>query len=280
MLKVALKYCELGNELGFRVLPLLEMSKDPNGTLVRNGHLQATTDPDVVRYWWQRFPHGNIGLRLMKIWALDIDPRHGGHERLATWVRQYGELPTTAVQETGSGGQHYLFHNVPEFNAISWGKLVDGIDIKGGGRGYVVVAPSVHPDTGAEYQWREGHELGRVPVAEPPAWLVRVVVDRKGPRLASAPSVSSNSALSSSQRVARGRVYASHLDPAIAGQHGSDHTMTVIAKLVHKVGLNAAEVFEALQDWNASCKPPWSADELKRKIDHVVNGKGRERRTA
>jgi hypothetical protein len=257
------------------------MSKEPNAALVRRGHLQATTDPSVARYCWQRFPRGNIGLRLMWIWALDIDTRNGGHERLATWEAQYGKLPPTAVQETGSGGLHYMFQNVPAFDAISWGKLVAGIDIKGGARGYIVAAPSVHPETGAEYQWREGHELGRIPVAQPPAWLVRGIVDRKGPRLATAASVSSSSAEPSSQRVARGRVYSSHIDPAIAGQHGSDHTMKVIARVVHKARIsNADEIFEVLQAWNARCQPPWSSDELKRKIDHVLNGKSRERRTA
>lgn len=46
-----------------------------------------------------------------------------------------------------------------------------GIDIRGDG-GYIVAAPSIHPDTGQTYRWSSG----RVPVisemADAPSWMV------------------------------------------------------------------------------------------------------------
>src|SRR5208337_555492 len=50
-----------------------------------------------------------------------------------------------------------------------------GIDIKGE-RGYIVVAPSIHPDTGLEYFW---HQHPREGIADAPPWLMERLLGQK-----------------------------------------------------------------------------------------------------
>jgi hypothetical protein len=73
---------------------------------------------------------------------------------------------------TGGGGLH-LWFRVSPLLAIGNGRgdLPTGIDVRGGGKGYVIVPPSIHPETGAEYEWLSP----LVPVAELPPlpdWLL------------------------------------------------------------------------------------------------------------
>lgn len=269
MLRAALRYAELGEQLGFRVFPLGELSKTPNGALVRKGHLQATTDAEVIRYWWQRSPNGNIGLRLMDVWALDIDPRNGGDARLEQWVARYGVLPDTAVQLTGSGGLHYIFACVPDFEGIKWGRLTNGVDIKGGSRGYIVGAPSVHPETGTEYEWRPGYEIGRHPVAIPPDWLVKIVLTRKRERKVE--GVPHNTiSVPRCERVRLAREYADEQPISQSGSGGHDNAIRVVGAVVRGFDLTEMEAFEALATWNRNCRPPWSERELRHKIQSAL----------
>ena len=267
MLNAALSYAALG----WSVIPIELDSKAPIAKLVPNGVAHATCDSEVIEYWWTRRRSANIGIACLKFLVADIDPRNGGDVQLAALLDQHGPFPTTPTQRTGGGGYHYLFQR-PAMPLA--GKLTSGIDLVTGVRRYILGAPSI-VSTGKQYEWLVPPSE---PLAEAPAWLLEL--GRKGVKQATAASVSGNSALSSSDRVARGRRYAERLEPAVSGQNGSFDTMTVVAKLVHKVGLSADETFEALGEWNARCQPPWSDNDLRRKIDHVVSGAGRERRTA
>jgi len=73
---------------------------------------------------------------------------------------------------TGGGGLHLWFGASPLLGLGNGrGDLPPGVDVRGGGMGYVIVAPSVHPDTGRAYQW----STPLVPVAELPPlpdWLL------------------------------------------------------------------------------------------------------------
>src|SRR5437762_216479 len=49
-----------------------------------NGHRDATTDLEKIRAWWRTYPRANIGLAtgsLSGLIVLDVDPRHGGHQK-------------------------------------------------------------------------------------------------------------------------------------------------------------------------------------------------------
>jgi hypothetical protein len=64
----------------------------------------------------------------------------------------------------------------------------------------------------------------------------------------------------------RARAYLAKLPPAIAGQGGHAATFAAACRLV-EFGLNAAEAFAALAEWNQThCRPPWRESELRHKL--------------
>ncbi len=103
-LAIALRYAELG----FRVLPLKERSKEP---LIADWPNKATTDEATIRGWWAKWPRANIGIATGRygggyFCVLDFDPRNGG-----AWYGDAGPetLPPTWVVHTGGGGRHYYY---------------------------------------------------------------------------------------------------------------------------------------------------------------------------
>lgn len=114
----------------------------------------ATTDPDRIREWWQRWPNANIGINcgLSGLLVIDLDQYkdiYQGHNL------DLDEETVTAI--TGGGGCHlfYKLENGDPFGNRNK-ELPAGIDIRGHG-GYVIVAPSLHI-SGNRYQWELGYE--------------------------------------------------------------------------------------------------------------------------
>jgi hypothetical protein len=143
------------------------------------GVLDATTHVPTVIGWWAGNCAGcNIGGRVPEsMFVLDIDPRHGGIDSLASLQDRHGRLPETltTISGRGDGGRH-LFYRRPH-GRLSGRRLGRGIDIKTC-TGYVVLPPSIHPDSGKPYT-RIEH-----PVAAPSSWLVDLLRLDEAPRLA------------------------------------------------------------------------------------------------
>jgi Bifunctional DNA primase/polymerase, N-terminal len=134
------------------------------------GVLDATTDTDTVIDWWSgRYRGANIGGRVPDpMVVIDVDPRHGGLDTVAELQRRHGLLPETlmTISGRGDGGCHLFYRRPP--GKLSAKRLGAGIDVKTSS-GYVVLAPSIHPDTGKPYR-----RIDR-PVAAPPAWLIELL---------------------------------------------------------------------------------------------------------
>lgn len=169
---------------GWEVLPLLVpngvtrsaagklVGKEPDGRLAPRGVLDATTDPDTIRAWWERSPRANIGARVpANVFVFDVDPRNGGADGLARLTDAYGPLPSTltAISGRGDGGSH-RYYRAPVGKVTTRPLRLaggDGIDVKTHA-GYCVVPPSIHPDTGQPYWWVDDV----APISDPPAWLL------------------------------------------------------------------------------------------------------------
>ena len=137
---------------GFAVLPLA--GKIPR---TGNGVHDASADADTVTAWWQQWPDANIGIRVDPDWlVLDCDPRNGAS------VDDL-DLPETTVSWSGrgDGGGHFWFWR-PGVEVTGKG-LPEGWDLKA--KGYCVVPPSIHPDTGGRYVWGEATHIGELPAA-------------------------------------------------------------------------------------------------------------------
>jgi hypothetical protein len=136
-----------------------------------HGVLDATIDVEKIGFWWGgKYAGCNILGRVPEsMFVVDVDPRHDGARSIAALEERYGLLPETLMTVSGrmDGGVHY-FYRRPTGN-LSSKRLGPGIDIKTS-TGYVVLPPSIHPDTRKPY-------LGvDKPVADPPAWLIDLLL--------------------------------------------------------------------------------------------------------
>lgn len=167
----ALSWAKAYARRGYNVFPLRAGTKRPDGALVPNGVLNATTDHGSLEKWFDvAHPAPGIGMAMGEksgLVAVDVD----GEEGLAT-IRQieqaHGELPTTLVSNTQGGGMHYLFRYRPGLrNTV---RRLPGIDVRTD-NGYIVVAPTTIEGGGA-YEWdAEGHPSDVAEAAAMPDWL-------------------------------------------------------------------------------------------------------------
>lgn len=140
--------------LGWPVFPCVETpGEKAKSPYTRNGFHDASTDPEIIRRWWEYKPNALIGLAIpAHMLVIDIDPHNGGsREALETKV---GPLPKTltAWSGRGDGGCHLYFYRPNDTQTLTKTKLPPGIDLREGSRHYVIAPPSLHPDTGRMYR--------------------------------------------------------------------------------------------------------------------------------
>jgi Bifunctional DNA primase/polymerase, N-terminal len=185
--------------LGWHVFPLCTPGLDGRCTFHRRrGHpgkeprikgwpRKATTDVDTIKGWWHTWPGANIGLvtgRASGTFAVDIDPRRGGHYTLADLEAAHGRLPETVLAFSGGGGQHYYLKTPVCTLTGGNDALGPGIDVKADG-GFIVAPPSRHV-SGMRYEWEVSSRPGEVAVADPPGWLFAMLTEKGAPSSARA----------------------------------------------------------------------------------------------
>ena len=151
----------------------------------------SSTDSEVIRRWWQKWPNALVALDLGKAGLVVIDPdRHeGGVDGVASWeafAEQHGGNVNQPVTDTANGGNHRYFWQPKEKIIGCPGALKPaGICVKGRG-GYAVAAGSVLPDGRA---WRpapgtpnliEAYFCNRAAIPVFPAWLTELVAKKQG----------------------------------------------------------------------------------------------------
>jgi len=132
---------------GFHLFPVSGSTKRPVFKDMLN---VASNDINELMKWAGEYPNCGWGLSLAKskLWAVDIDTRHGGLEVWQGLIETNGEIETL-VQETGSKGLHYIFKHDGKLKLK--GKIRRGIDIKF--NGYVILYPTVNKE-GNQYRWK------------------------------------------------------------------------------------------------------------------------------
>lgn len=225
--------------MGWDVMPL--RGKFP---VTEHGSHDATSDATTIKRWGAEHPHANVGLATGKrFWVLDIDTKTGGDYSLEELEEKNGKLPPTIQQQTGTGGKHFLFFP-PNFSIKnSTGKVAPGIDVRGIG-GYIVAAPSIHPDTGKEYVWDGMDEIEKQRILPAPAWLLALVHE---PERVNAPVVPA--------KIPKGQ------------QHS---TLVSIAGTMRNRGLEFQEIFAALRVINdGRCAEPGPVENIRKIADSV-----------
>lgn len=143
--EIALFYASLG----WPVAPISIGTKHPR---IPRWQTEASTDPAQITAWWDETPTDGISILTGSrsgIFAVDIDPRHGGDESWDDLIAQHGEAGSTTESLTGGGGRH-LIYRIPAGAIItnaSATNLPIGIDIRGEG-GQIVAPPTIHPASG------------------------------------------------------------------------------------------------------------------------------------
>src|SRR5579862_7531203 len=141
---------------GLYVFPCKPRSKQPDGTLVPNGVINASNDEKIVSGWFTF--NDNIGVATGKSGIAIVDEDHGIADLAAfeAW-RTRNAIPETFTVRTGRRDgfrtQQY-FLAVPE-DASRLGLRKWSLDGASGefraGNGYGLYAGSIHPDTRASY---------------------------------------------------------------------------------------------------------------------------------
>jgi len=194
--KTALNYAAV---LGWAVFPLAPRSKVP---ATAHGCKDASKELIKISEWWDNQPDCNIGLAAGQhsgCWILDVDGEDGRQD-LEALIAKHGELPITPVQKTANG-RHYFWAWPDSVEIRNTGKLIKhtappggkagGLETRGNG-GYVVLAPSLHPDTGLPYEWLV--RPSQTPLAQAPQWLIEFVTSKpeKPDSLAKMPTIAHN----------------------------------------------------------------------------------------
>ena len=240
---------------GYRVFPLQENAKVP-----AHGESWpdiATNDPDVIRALWtdpviRTERSYNIGVDCTGGVVLDIDMKNG--KRGTDEYAALGGTYDTLTVMTPTGGYHCYFTGPDSGNAA----LSASIDVRSH-RGYVVAPGSVID--GAAYQ---------VVVDAPAAPLPGHLVSRLAPvrtRAERGPV----EPVDDSTSIIAATGFLQTCPPAIEGQRGDETTFVTAARLVREFALSEGVALALMLDhYNPRCVPPWSEDELARKIENAA----------
>lgn len=135
--------------MGYRVLPLAPGEKRPHGGLVPRGLKEASRDPATLEAWWRACPECGVGILAPEgVLVLDVDQG----EAWEALRRDFPELEAAPRQRTPKEGRH-VFLRLPEGVKLSASvRALEGVDLRGMGRAYVVAAPTRLKD-GRGYEW-------------------------------------------------------------------------------------------------------------------------------
>jgi hypothetical protein len=237
------------------IFPCNPRNKKP---LTDHGFKDASSDPDLVRQWWSKWPSAMIGVptgKISGVWVLDVDPRHNGEESLKFLEQQHSSLPATVEAITGGGGRH-LYFRMPEGIEVkcSAGDLGAGLDVRGDG-GYVIAPPSIHPN-GKPYTW----SVDCAPLANAPTWLLELT-PRQGERRPD----------SHWEGIA---------ERGLPDGMRNETLLSVIGKLIG-AGINAALAHELVQSWNiVRGDPPENSERVTQLFNRVVRLERKKREAA
>lgn len=185
LLDAALGYTEQSPQ--FKIIPVDPVTKRP---LIKTGtdHVEgASTDPAMIRRWFQRWPDCGIAVvtgEASGVIVIDCDKKHDGEAllRLLESERVLGPLPRLRAVRTRSGGLHLYLAHPGGIRVLSGagprsplGRLLGrraGVDVRADG-GIAVLPPSLG------YSWIADDDGPFPPI--PPMWLAAIQGEGKPP---------------------------------------------------------------------------------------------------
>ena len=223
---------------------------------LEHGFKDATTDPAVIRAWWERWPTANVAIATGAKSGIEVVDPDGeeGLDDLAKLEATHGRLPDTPTELTPGGGKHLFFKYEPGKKNTTDADATS-IDLKTDG-GYVVVAPSLHK-VGRRYAWELSAHPDDLPLADMPAWLRAIFPDKNAPRPAAITSTTTGTqTTTTTESIPEGR---------------RNSTLTSKAGTMHRRDMSPAAITAALWLENVEkCKPPLDRSEVERIVASVT----------
>lgn len=256
--------------LGLSVLPITPGTKHPP---IKWKNLQERhPEPEELEAWFEReCPVGIVCGKVSGLVVVDSDSPEAEE-----WAAE-NLPPTPWCVRTGESTKHPGFRGVHRYYrhpgvavrnrariVIGAGKLA--LDVRADG-GQVLSPGSQHP-SGVCYEamspeaWTP-EQKAALPLFEP-AWLEATPEAEPAPEapppMPRAPSPGRPSGFD------RARAWLEKREPAVEGQGGDAHTFATACSLVRGFDLDDSDALALLQEWNATCRPPWTFEELAEKV--------------
>jgi bifunctional DNA primase/polymerase-like protein/primase-like protein len=236
---------------GLQIFPCRPRDKRP---ATANGLKDATTNPDVIRAWWQREPELNIAIATgaaSGIFVVDVDD-FGAEAALRELEARHGALPPS-VECITARGRHVYFKWPESAVRNTAGKIAPGIDTRGDG-GYVLAPPSLHP-SGRRYAWSV--DSGSA-FAAAPAWLLAKITRPTSSGIGGTPPSEWRELIKGVTEGAR------------------DCTIAKLTGYLLRRRVDPFVALELVRNWNAMCcTPPLPAADIERIVESIA---GRELR--
>lgn len=216
--------------------------------------VERVPTPDDLQMWFGN-QRANIGIAtgISGYIVVDCDTI----DEAKWWYRN---RPQTSLMVKTGKGVHFYYRVSLDRTGNRAGINGRAIDLRGYG-GYVVAAPSTHPD-GGQYERVGDWDLAKVPEFDP-AWVEPPASSHTTGR-----SITPSDDPEKNRQNARdyiGHVY------AVEGQGGDKETYRA-ACILRDFGLVMGQALELLQEWNeTNAVPPWTVDGLARKVQSAYS---------
>lgn len=218
----------------------------------------GTDDLQEVARWLAE--GDNAGILTAGFIVVDVDPRRGGLAWLQARRAEHGPFDTR-IHKSGALGYHIIYLEPPGVEVRnSASKIAPGIDIKA--TGGQIVAPGSRHKSGEFYK-----VLIDRPPATATAWLLEEI-QRAPAESPTAPQERPYFPPASAQVLDAARQALEQHGLAIEGEGGDSHTFRGCALLTHDFALTRDEAWNLLKEWNTTCSPPWSEEDLRAKLAH------------
>jgi hypothetical protein len=252
----ALEYALSYAAAGLPVFPIAPDTKIPVAGI--EWKAEASTNPQKIKHWAAQYPDCNWAVHLGKagLAVLDIDPPEGfrSYDELQL---QHGPLPDTFAVRTPRGGQHH-YYGMLTGNSV--GKLGPNLDVKSI-NGYVLLPGSKTPDGVYTVE-----PTCPAVYATPDPWFKKMCGEKALTEKPQQPQVI-ESTLNPTGSIIQAMNYLKSEAPEAIEGSGGDQTTFNVACYLKEISLSPAVALGLMWEvYNNRCSPPWTYEELKRKV--------------
>lgn len=206
-----------------------------------------------IQAWFNQKPDADIGLLTGPtngIIALDVDGKQG-YKSIAD-----KPIPRTWINVTRRG-EHYIFRWDRRLDGVATTKVgvMPGIDTRGKG-GYIIAPPSVGLGD-FQYKWKEGAAPTDVELANPPEWLVQLLLQQEAKQY------------SEPRQIKHG--WLDEVREGVSEGENRHKAMCRLASFYASRGIPIDDVRTLMKAWNLKCTPPKPEDVFEEKLDSFLH---------